>query len=118
MPIAPSVLLLSMPNSMAAAVAAVLILGVSMGAELDAVAYLTTRHFGLRSFGVLFGTIGGLQAMATSLGPMIANHIYDVTAKYVLAIWLFIPTCLLGAGLFLSLGRYPQFDEPQSARPL
>lgn len=106
-------LLLGFPPSVPVAVLAVLLLGSSMGAELDAVAYLTTRHFGLKSFGVLFGTLGGLQALATGSGPFLVNSIYDATGSYRLAVWLFIPICLAGAGLFLSLGRYPDFERPR-----
>ena len=109
-PVMASLLLLSMPGSVPAAVAAAAIVGLSLGAELDAVAYLTTRHFGLRSFGVLFGTIGGLQALATGSGPLLVNYVYDVTRSYNPALMLFIPICGLGAVLFLSLGRYPRFD--------
>jgi predicted MFS family arabinose efflux permease len=115
LPVAAALILLLAPPSIPAAAAAVMILGLSMGAELDAVAYLTTRHFGLRSFGVLFGTIGGLQALATGLGPLLINAIYDATRSYDLALWLFIPMCLAGAGLFLSLGPFPEFETPQDA---
>lgn len=108
-------LLLAFPPTVPVAIVAVLLLGFSMGAELDAVAYLMTRHFGLKSFGVLFGTLGGLQALATGSGPFLVNGIYDATGSYRLALMLFIPICLLGAVLFLSLGRYPDFSMRTAA---
>lgn len=37
------------------------LLGVGGGAEYDACAYLTARHFGMRNFGSLFGLIGGFR---------------------------------------------------------
>jgi predicted MFS family arabinose efflux permease len=113
MPIASCLLLLAFPGSIAAAGGAALILGLSLGAELDAVAYLTTRHFGMRSFGVLFGTVGGALGLATGLGPLIVSRIYDVTKSYEPALWGFIPICLLGAGLFWTLGKYPDFGEAE-----
>jgi MFS family permease len=112
LPVVAILLLISLPLSLPAVVTAVMILGLSMGAELDAVAYLTTRHFGMRSFGVLYGTIGGFQALATGLGPFLVNGAYDLTGSYRLALWLFIPVCLLGAAMFLSLGPYPDFPPP------
>ncbi len=116
-PVLATLLLLNLPGSLPAAIAATAILGLSLGAELDAVAYLTTRHFGLKSFGILFGTIGGLQALATGMGPMLVNLSYDITRSYNLALWLSIPTCLLGTALFLSLGRYPEFEPAEAGRP-
>ena len=111
--IIPSVLFLAFPHSHAISAAAVLVLGLTMGAELDAVAYLTTRHFGMRHFGVLFGTIAGLLALATGLGPLFVNLTYDLTHSYELALMAYVPLSVIAAGLFLSLGRYPQFDAPE-----
>jgi MFS family permease len=111
MPIGSSLLFLLFPHSVPAAAAAALLVGLSLGAELDCVAYLTTRHFGLKSFGVLFGTVGGALALATGLGPLIINRIYDVYGSYVPALIGFIPICILGSALFFTLGRYPDFGE-------
>lgn len=111
MPIFSTLLLLLFPESLIAAGAAALIVGFSLGAELDAVAYLTTRHFGLKSFGFLFGVVGGTLSLATAIGPMMLNHIYDVYNSYVPALWTFIPLCVLGSALFFTLGRYPDFGE-------
>ena len=111
MPIASSLLLLLFPGSVEACAAAALILGLGLGAEFDAVAYLTTRHFGMRSFGVLFGVVGSTLGLAIGLGPTLLNHVYDVTGSYVPAIWAFIPTCVVGSLLFFTLGRYPDFGE-------
>jgi MFS family permease len=111
MPIGSSLLFLLFPGSVPAAVGAALFVGLSLGAELDCVAYLTTRHFGLKSFGVLFGTVGGALALATGLGPLIINRVYDVYGSYTPALIGFIPICLLGSTLFFTLGRYPDFGE-------
>jgi len=111
MPIVSSLLLLLFPGSVEACAAAALILGLGLGAELDAVAYLTTRHFGMRSFGVLFGVVGGTLGMATGVGPTLLNHIYDVTGSYAPALWGFIPLCVLGSTLFFTLGKYRDFGE-------
>ena len=64
----------------------------------------------MRSFGVLFGTIIGLLAFVAGIGPMLANHVYDVTGSYVLVLWGFIPCALLSSLLFLTLGPYPDFE--------
>ena len=108
--IIPAALFLAFPHSHLISAGAVLVLGLTMGAELDAVAYLTTRHFGMRHFGVLFGTIAGLLALATGLGPLFVNLTYDLARSYDLALMAYIPLSVVAAVLFLSLGSYPRFE--------
>ncbi|MCB2060535.1 MAG: MFS transporter [Novosphingobium sp.] len=117
LPVVSCSLLLSFPGSVPIASVAVLVAGLSLGAELDAVAYLTTRHFGMRNFGAIFGTISGLLAFATGLGPFLVNLTYDFAQSYVPVVTAFIPMSLLASALFFSLGRYPTFDVPADEPP-
>ena len=96
-----------------AAAIAILIFGFSLGAELDIVAYLTSRYFGRENFGFLFGTIGGCLGFASGNGPVLLNRVYDVAGSYTPALWAAVPLCLLSAGLFLCLGRYPEGEQQQ-----
>jgi len=82
-----------------------------IGTALDLVAYLTSRYFGLRNFGLLFGTIGGLITLAGAVTPLAMNMVYDATQSYAGALWVYIPACLVSALLFLSLGAYPRAEE-------
>jgi len=107
LPILGILLLIKVPGSLMAASSAVLIFGFALGAELDIVAYLTSRYFGQENFGFLFGTIGGCLGLATGNGPVVLNRVYDVTGSYTPALWAAIPLCLLSVFLFLCLGRYP-----------
>ncbi|MEY4161058.1 MAG: hypothetical protein RLZZ136_1679 [Pseudomonadota bacterium] len=113
--IVPSLLFWLFPGSLAISSLGGIVLGLILGAELDAVAFLTSRHFGMRHFGVLFGTISGLLALSTGLGPLFVSLIYDHTRSYDLVLIAYIPMCLLAAGLFLSLGQYPQFQTSAEA---
>ena len=108
-PIVTVALLLALPGSAWPAAIACLALGLSVGTEVDACAYLAARHFGMRSFGALFGTINGLLVFTTGMAPVIANYVYDVTRSYDLVLYALVPICLVAASLFLLLGRYPAF---------
>ena len=93
--------------------AASLILGLAIGAEVDACAYLAARHFGMKNFGALFGSINGLMLLGNGVAPFAANYIYDVTRSYSSVLWAQLPACMIAALLFLSLGRYPEAEaEP------
>lgn len=109
--LAASILILVWPGSAIVSAVAVLLLGLALGAELDCVAYLTTRHFGMRSFGVLFGTISGLLALATGLGPLLVSLTYDISGSYEMVLIAYVPLTLLASLCFLSLGRYPEFQH-------
>jgi MFS family permease len=108
-PIAAYLLLLFTHGSAATATAAALTLGLALGAELDTVAYLTTRHFGLRSFGLLFSVVGAALNLAVATGPLLASLVYDAIGSYAPVLWGFIPVAGLGAVLFATLGAYPDF---------
>jgi predicted MFS family arabinose efflux permease len=111
LPIIPCALLLAFPGSIPMAGAAVLVLGLSLGVELDSVAYLVSRHFGMLHYGVLFGTIVGLLSIATGFGPLLISFVYDRTHSYSGVLWGYMPLCALTALLFASLGRYPVFGR-------
>lgn len=111
LPILGVSLLLGSSASALMATSAVLIFGLALGAELDILAYLTSRYFRTEDFGLLFGVIGGLVTLAGGLGPMTFNAIYDSTGSHELALWCIIPLCLVSAILVLLLGPYP--DEVQ-----
>lgn len=117
LPVIPCALLLLFPGSIPLASLAVVVLGLSLGVELDAVAYLVGRHFGMRNYGTLFGTIAGLLALATGVGPVLLNLVYDQTGAYTLVLLAYIPLSLLSAGLFASLGRYPAFPAVADVLP-
>jgi len=113
-PIVSAGLLLAFPGSVPVASVAVLILGLALGAELDCVAYLTTRHFGLKAFGTIFGVVSGVLAFATGLGPFLVNLGYDLTGGYTITLKAYIPLALIASALFFSLGKYPDFTAAKA----
>ncbi|MBV1686184.1 MFS transporter [Novosphingobium sp. G106] len=111
LPIVGILILIQCPGSTLAASLAVLILGLSLGAELDLIAYLTSRYFKVENFGFLFGTIGGFIGLAGGNGPILLNASFDATGSYIYALWAAIPICLFSALLFLLLGPYPDRER-------
>ena len=112
LPLLAIFLLVQMPHSVPAAIAAVLIIGLALGAELDLMAYITSRYFELTFFGTLFGTIGGFVTLAGGMGPVLLNLVFDATGSYVPALLGAIPVSLAAALLFLLLGPYPKDINP------
>lgn len=111
LPVVPVLGFLAYPGSYLVGSLGWLVIGLAAGTEVDAVAYLVARHFGMRSFGTIFGTISGLTLFASGLAPLSANFVFDATGSYDAALMAVIPACLATAVVFLWLGRYPHFEQ-------
>ncbi len=79
--IAVLLLLYGQSNAFAPALIAIM-LGLTLGAEVDVIVYLTTRFFGLRSFGALYGGLLGALSVGTAIGPLVASQIFDQSGSY------------------------------------
>lgn len=113
LPVVTLSLLLAFPGSVPVAIAAALIMGLALGAEVDATAYLTGHYFGLRHYGMLFGALIGCTSLCTGSGPLLAGYIYDRTGSYDLLLMAGIPMALTATVLILMMGRAPTWPtEP------
>jgi MFS family permease len=98
--------LLRIAGSPELAYAAAFLIGIGLGAEVDIMAYLTSRYFGLRSFGTIYGFTFAGFGMAGGLGAYLMGAAFDATGSYALALALFSTVTLIGAGLLIRLGPY------------
>ncbi len=91
--------------------AAAIALGFAMGAEVDLLGYFTARYFGMKSYGVIYGSLYSMFGVGAGLSPAIAGMIYDASGSYQGA--LFGAACLLMVSvmLSLSLGSFPNKEE-------
>ncbi len=83
--------------------------GIAAGGHLPPVVYLSTRYFGLRSFGTLFGFVGSAMAVPSALAPFFAGLLFAQTHSYTSFLIVCIPLSLVASLILLSLGRYPEF---------
>ncbi len=113
LPIASCVLLLTIPGSEPMAVLAVVLLGLALGAEVDVIAFLTSRQFGTASYGTIFGVIAALYSLAAASGPFLVSLVYDLTGAYELALRLAIPLFVLTSIALFTLGK-PQVVAGQA----
>lgn len=117
MPAMACALFLVPAASLAVPLIAVVTLGIAIGSQLTTTVYLTTRYFGMRCFGKLFGFIGSAVAFASTLAPYAGGEIFTITHSYAVLLIAGVPVSLLSSVLLLSLGPYPRFDEPGPAGP-
>jgi MFS family permease len=98
--------LLRIADSQGAAFAAAFVIGLGLGAEVDIMAYLISRYFGLRSFGAIYGLIFACFGLSAGLGAYLMGAGFDATGSYALPLTLFSIATLVGAALMLRLGPY------------
>jgi MFS family permease len=105
-------LMLYMPNMTNLQISfAVLIVGLSAGAELDIMAFLISRYFGLKHYGGLYGFLYVFFSIGAGLAPMLFGWVYDTSGNYELTLKLVALLSILGSVLMLTLGKYPTFDK-------
>ena len=85
---------------------AAFLIGLGMGAEVDIIAYLTSRYFGLRAFGEVYGYAFASYVLAGALGPWLMGLGFDRSGSYGSILVGFLLATLLAAVLMTRLGPY------------
>jgi MFS family permease len=99
------VLLWAAPAGSSVFLAAFLI-GLGMGAEVDMMAYLASRYFGLRSFATVYGYAFGAFMVAGALGPLMMGAAFDHFHSYSVGLAVAAIASLLAVALLGLLGPY------------
>ena len=82
------------------------LVGLGMGAEGDIIAYLTSRYFGLKSFGEIYGYAFGAFVLAGGCGALLMGIGFDRTGSYTLPLQGFLVAICVAIILFNRLGPY------------
>lgn len=87
---------------------AVVLVGLGQGAEIDIVAFMIARYFGLRSYATIYGlsTLG--IALGVACGASLIGKAYDVFGNYDAALLAASASFALASLLYLAMGRYPR----------
>jgi MFS family permease len=84
--------------------------GLSIGAELDLIGYLTARYFGLRAYGRIYGLLYAAVLAGSALSPVAYGLVADATGGYAHALFGGAVLLAAAAALFLTLRRFPAAD--------
>jgi len=90
-------------------VAGIISLGLASGTEIDMIGFLTSRYFGMKRFGQLYGYLFASFVVGSAVGPFMMGLAFERLHSYEPALWTFSAFMLLASGAILSLGpyRYP-----------
>ena len=101
--------LLLLPESLEPwmAVIALVLLGLGQGAEIDVVAFMIARYFGMRSYASIYGiSVFCIAVMVAVQGSLIGLS-YDYFGNYNVALIVAAGCFVLAALSYLGMGRYP-----------
>jgi len=88
--------------------------GLGIGAEIDLMAFFTSRYFGLRDYAKLYGIMFGIFALGVGIGPALSGVSFDRFQSYTPAFVVFEIMLAISCLIFLRLGPYP-FPAPAQA---
>jgi Major Facilitator Superfamily len=82
------------------------LLGLALGAEIDLIAFLTTRYLGQRAFGEIYGYLFMAFVVGSSVGQFIADVSFDRLGSYAPALAGFAASLVAAVVLVNRLGPY------------
>jgi cyanate permease len=84
----------------------VFLVGLGLGAEVDIIAYVIGRYFGLRSFAQIYSVALGIFVLAGALGPLSMGWGFDLTGSYSAPLLALFASTLVATVLMTRLGPY------------
>jgi MFS family permease len=89
-----------------APVLGIISVGLCAGTEIDMIGYLTSRYFGLKRFGQLYGYMFAVFAIGAALGSFVMGACFDRFQSYDVALTGFSVLLAFASALVVRLGPY------------
>jgi predicted MFS family arabinose efflux permease len=102
--------ILAVPLDFAGASMLAVLIGIGMGSEVDVVAYMSSRYFGMRRYGLVFAILISIYGFAVGTASWLVGKVFDRFGSYDPALQILIPAIVAAVVLVLSLGRPPELD--------
>ena len=82
-------------------------LGLGIGAEVDLMAFFSSRYFGARNYAKIYGTMFGIFAFGVGIGPALSGSSFDLFHSYTPIFGVYEIMLAVSCAIFLRLGPYP-----------
>ncbi|MGV2289886.1 MFS transporter [Trinickia sp. YCB016] len=100
-------------SHVAMALIAVLLIGLSIGAELDFLSFFCARLFGLRHYGAVYGGLAAFFYTGIAAGGIAYGVVHDRSGAYAMALAMSAVLFVVAAAIFLMLG--PAMRDAENA---
>jgi MFS family permease len=87
-------------------------MGFGSGAESDVLGYLTSRYFGLKAFGRVYGMVFAGFMLGTAIAPYFFGAIFDRSGNYQTALGVSAVLIVVLCVVLALLPRFPAFNPP------
>lgn len=111
MPIAALLLLINIDVTFGMGVLIAILIGLAAGAELDLLAFLTSKYFGTAHYASIFGVILAFFTFGGGIGPPIFGAMAQAYDGYSVILSISVALLAISIGLFLALGSYPDEEH-------
>jgi predicted MFS family arabinose efflux permease len=98
--------LLGFTGDQTMALFAAILLGIGIGAEVDIIAFLLGRYFGLSHYGAVYGTLLAIFTLGSGAGPWLIALSFDRSHAYANALMGCASALIAASVLVASLGPY------------
>ena len=102
-----SLLLLQAVHGEVATLSALLVYGMGCGGLTSMSSYFTTRYFGVRNFGTIYGSLFPILLVLCAPSPVIIGAIFDATKSYNLGLLIVDVALVVAIACFWLLKPYP-----------
>lgn len=102
---------LAMGAQGAPAFMAALLIGMAIGAEFDVIAFFTSRYFGFRAYGKVYGWLYATFTLGSGIGPVVLGEGFDTTGSYTPFLWVLTGLMIISIVFIAFLGPYPDFRQ-------
>ncbi len=82
--------------------------GMATGSEISEIAYICSRYFGPRAFGLIYGIMFAAFQLGSMVGAPLMGLYYDQAGDYIGALWVVAGIVVIGTILIALLGPYPE----------
>ena len=87
------------------------LIGIAIGAEFDVMAYFTSRYFGQRAFGEIYGYSYSGFKLGASIGQLVMGLTYDAIGRYTEVLWAMSGIMIICCVCILAMGKYPELPQ-------
>jgi MFS family permease len=88
------------------AIVAVILVGVALGAELDLIAFFTSRYFGMKNYGRIYGWQYVFYTLGAGVSPLAFGIAYDKLGSYDPVLIASSIGLVIAGGLMLTMPKY------------
>lgn len=101
--------LLALGFSGSIAFLAAALIGIAAGAEVDVIAFLVSRYFGMQQYSRIYGTFYALYSLGGGVGPLLTAQALERTGDYGPVLWVHVGLLLVSALLLTTFGPFPNW---------